>query len=193
LCLVGAARIAAYTAKLRQDEEDNMKSTLTRPTQRPATCRRSVVKPALIGLAMILSTTATAIAAEGVVAIESRFPVSETIDRLEQLAAEKGLTVFLRVDHAAGAAKIGQSLRPTELLVFGNPKGGTPLMQCSQSAGIDLPLKALAWEDAAGKVWLGYNDPAHLSARHALGADCAAALQAMTTALGGLAQAAAQP
>ncbi len=170
-----------------------MKSTLTRPTQRPATCRRSVVKPALIGLAMILSTTATAIAAEGVVAIESRFPVSETIDRLEQLATEKGLTVFLRVDHAAGAAKIGQTLRPTELLVFGNPKGGTPLMQCSQSAGIDLPLKALAWEDAAGKVWLGYNDPAHLSARHALGADCAAALQAMTTALGGLAQAAAQP
>lgn len=137
--------------------------------------------------------TAPAIAADGMVAIESGFPVKQTIDRLEKIVAEKGLTVFLRVDHAAGAAKIGQELRPTELLVFGNPQGGTPLMLCAQSAGIDLPLKALAWQDAAGQVWLGYNDPAYLSQRHALGEDCAAAIAAMAKALNGLAQAAVKP
>jgi uncharacterized protein (DUF302 family) len=76
------------------------------------------------------------------------------------------MTVFARIDHAAGAKKIGKSLRPTELLIFGNPKGGTPLMECAQSAGIDLPLKALVWEDAFAQVWLGYNDPAYLAKRH---------------------------
>jgi len=75
------------------------------------------------------------------------------------------------VDHAAGAKKIGKDLRPTELLVFGNPQGGTPLMECAQSAGIDLPLKALAWQDASGQVWLGYNDPQFLAARHGA-SDC---------------------
>ena len=78
----------------------------------------------------------------------------------------RGLTVFARIDHAAGAQAVGMALRPTELLIFGNAKGGTPLMQAQQTIGIDLPLKALAFEDAAGKAWLAYNDPAWLTGRH---------------------------
>jgi len=104
-------------------------------------------------------------AADGLVAVKSPHGVKETIDRFEAAAKSRGLNVFLRVDHAAGAKKIGKDLRPTELLVFGNPQGGTPLMECAQSAGIDLPLKALAWQDAAGQVWLGYNDPKFLASR----------------------------
>ena len=88
------------------------------------------------------------------------------MDRLETVLKEKGMTIFVRVDHAAGAKRVGKALRPTEVLVFGNPQGGTPLMECSQTAGIDLPLKALVWEDASGQVWLGYNDPAFLASRH---------------------------
>jgi len=88
------------------------------------------------------------------------------MDRFETAAKGKGLNIFLRVDHAAGAKKIGKDLRPTELLVFGNPQGGTPLMECAQTAGIDLPLKVLAWQDGAGQSWLGYNDPAFLAKRH---------------------------
>jgi uncharacterized protein (DUF302 family) len=76
------------------------------------------------------------------------------------------LTVFARIDHAAGAAKIGKRLRPTELLIFGNPQGGTPFMECAQTVGIDLPLKALTWEDSAGQAWVGYNDPQYLAKRH---------------------------
>ena len=93
-------------------------------------------------------------------------PSKATIDRLENAAKAKGLTIFARVDHAAGATSVGLPLRPTELLIFGNARGGTPLMQLAQTIGIDLPLKALAWEDAAGKTWLSYNDPAWLAARH---------------------------
>jgi uncharacterized protein (DUF302 family) len=95
--------------------------------------------------------------------------------------------VFLRVDHAAGAQKVGKSLRPTELLVFGNPQGGTPLMECAQTVGIDLPLKALAWQDAAGQVWLSYNDPQYLAERHGA-KDCATVVQNLRKALAGLAQ-----
>ena len=101
---------------------------------------------------------------------------------------ERGLNVFARIDHAAGAAKVGKTLRPTELLIFGNPQGGTPLMACAQTAGIDLPLKALVWTDAAGKVMLSYNDPAYLAKRH--GAASCPAVEGLTKALSGLAQAA---
>ena len=87
-------------------------------------------------------------------------------DRLENLLNSKGMTVFKRIDHAAGAASVGKTLRPTELVIFGNPKVGTPLMLCGQSIAIDLPQKALIWEDAAGQVWLSYNDPAFLKLRH---------------------------
>lgn len=117
-------------------------------------------------LLMILMAGIPAWAAEGLITVKSPHSVKDTLDRFEATAKAKGLNIFLRVDHAAGAKKVGKTLRPTELLVFGNPQGGTPLMECAQSAGIDLPLKALAWEDAAGQVWLGYNDPQFLAARH---------------------------
>jgi uncharacterized protein (DUF302 family) len=120
-----------------------------------------------IAFTMMLMLVAGSVhAAEGLISVKSANSVSETISRLEATAKEKGLKIFARIDHAAGAAKIGKLLRPTELLIFGNPKGGTPLMECAQTVGIDLPLKALAWEDAAGQVWLGYNDPQYIMRRH---------------------------
>ncbi len=119
----------------------------------------------------------------GIVSLESRFGVAETIDRLAQAVANVGLGVFARIDHAAGAREVGLELRPTELLIFGHPKGGTPLMQESQIAGIDLPVKALAWEDEAGKVWLSYNTADWIAARHHLGTTSATALAAITAGL----------
>jgi uncharacterized protein (DUF302 family) len=127
-----------------------------------------------------------AVGAEGVVSLKSGQSVKETLDSFERAAKARGLNIFLRLDHAAGAAKVGRSLRPTELLVFGNPQGGTPLMECSQSAGIDLPLKALAWEDSSGQVWLSYNDPAYLAERHGV-ANCPAVAN-LRKALAALAQ-----
>ena len=108
-------------------------------------------------------------AGDGLITVQSHFGVTETIDRLAEVVKRAGLLVFARIDHAAGARDVGASLRPTELLIFGNPKGGTPLMQDRQLAGIDLPVKALAWEDEQGKVWLSYNDPHWIAERHGLG------------------------
>jgi uncharacterized protein (DUF302 family) len=119
---------------------------------------------------------------EGLITVRSSYPVSETIDRLVGAVEAAGLNVFGRVDHAAGAAEIGMPLRPTELLLFGHPRGGTPLMQDRQSVGIDLPLKALAWEDEAGHVWLTYNDTGWLAQRHGLGPKSAAPLEAIRAA-----------
>jgi len=92
--------------------------------------------------------------------------VSVTIDKLESVLKKKGITVFARIDHQKGAKSIGKELRSTELLIFGNPKLGTPLMHSQQTVGIDLPMKALAWEDADGNVWLTYNKPAAMAERH---------------------------
>ncbi len=111
--------------------------------------------------------------ADGLIALKSPFPARDTMDRLEDNVKRRGLSVFARIDHAAGAAKVGKTLRPTEVLIFGNPQGGTPFMECAQTVGIDLPLKALVWEDAQGQVWLGYNDPAFLAKRHDV-AECPA-------------------
>jgi uncharacterized protein (DUF302 family) len=144
----------------------------------------AAVRYALL-IAAVLASGATG-AADGLVAIKSPHGVKETMDRLESAAKTRGLNVFLRVDHSAGAQKIGKSLRPTELLVLGNPQGGTPLMECAQSAGIDLPLKALSWQDEAGQVWLGYNDPQYLARRHGAG-DCGVVIQNLRKALDGLA------
>ncbi len=107
-------------------------------------------------------------AADGLIAMRSPYDAEMTVQRLEQQITERGLTIFARIDHAAGAAKVGASLRFTTLLVFGNPKGGTPFMLCDQAVGIDLPLKALVWEDVSGQVWLGYNDPAYIAQRHGI-------------------------
>jgi uncharacterized protein (DUF302 family) len=139
------------------------------------------------GLLALVLMAGGAGAAEGLVAVKSPHGVKETLDRFESAAKARGLDVFLRVNHAAGAQKIGKILRPTELLVFGNPRGGTPLMECAQSAGIDLPLKALAWQDASGQVWLGYNDPQYLADRHGA-RDCGPVVQNLRKALGGLAE-----
>lgn len=102
----------------------------------------------------------------GLISLSSKHSVDQTIQRLEALLQERGVTIFARVDHSGEAAKVGLSMRPTKLLIFGSPKGGTPLMQAAPSIAIDLPLKALFWEDADGKVWLTYNDPAYLQQRH---------------------------
>jgi uncharacterized protein (DUF302 family) len=133
----------------------------------------------------VLFTLPQALAVEGLVVLESAHGAKDTMDRLENAVQAKGMQVFARIDHAAGAAKIGQTLRPTELLIFGNPQGGTPFMQCAQSVGIDLPLKALVWQDDAGRVWLGYNDPAFLAQRHGV-AECPV-VGNMTKALAGFA------
>lgn len=105
-------------------------------------------------------------AANGLVTAPSTMSVADTMDKFEKIVSGKGMKIFSRVNHTAGAKSIGQELRPTQLLIFGNPKGGTPLMNCSQSFAIDLPLKALVWEDAKGKVWLGVNDMDMLAKRH---------------------------
>jgi len=114
------------------------------------------------------------------------------MDRLEAGVKAKGLTVFARIDHGAGAAAVGMPLRPTELLIFGNARGGTPLMEANQSVGIDLPLKALVHQDDAGKVWLSYNDPSWIAQRHGLSAAVTASVQAMARALDALATEAAK-
>jgi uncharacterized protein (DUF302 family) len=127
-------------------------------------------------------------AAEGLVTMASSRKAKATIDRLAAALAAKGVAIFARIDHAGNAAEAGMSLLPTELLIFGNAKAGTPLMQENQALGIDLPLKALAWEDEQGKAWLAYNDPAWLARRHGLGAGSDAAVAAMAAMLAGLAQ-----
>jgi uncharacterized protein (DUF302 family) len=105
---------------------------------------------------------------EGLTTIPSQFGPKETMDRLEAEIQAKKLTIFSRIDHAAGAAEVALALRPTELIIFGNARGGTPLMQSVQTVGIDLPLKALVWEDAAGKTWISYNEPGWLAQRHGI-------------------------
>jgi len=129
-----------------------------------------------------------AMAADGLTTIRSSFGPKETMNRVEAEVKVKGLTVFARVDHAAGAAEVGLPLRPIELLVFGNAKGGTPLMQSVQTIGIDLPLKALVWQDGSGATWLSYNDPRYLAKRHGLGREVEAAVNAKAAALDALAK-----
>ncbi|MFV8570860.1 DUF302 domain-containing protein [Marinobacter sp. SBS5] len=139
-------------------------------------------------LAAVAVMLVSPVAADGMVALKSPYSAEETMDRLEAEVKARSLNVFARINHAAGARKIGQSLRPTEVLVFGNPKGGTPFMACAQTVGIDLPLKALVWEDESSQVWLGYNDPAFIAERH--GASECGVVPNMQQALSGIAEAA---
>ena len=122
----------------------------------------------------------------------SRFGPKETMDRLETEIRAHGMEVFARIDHAAGAAEIGLALRTTELIIFGNARGGTPLMQSVQTVGIDLPLKALVWQDGAGKTWLAYNEPSWLAQRHGV-ANKDAAVSKMAEMLSALSRKAANP
>ena len=143
---------------------------------------------AAVAVAACVTLPTLASAADGLIEVKSPHSAKDTMNKLEDIVKQRGLNVFARIDHSAGAAKIGKMLRPTELLIFGNPQGGTPLMECAQTAGIDLPLKALVWEDASNQVWLGYNDPAFLAQRH--GAAACPVVDNLRKALAGIAEAA---
>jgi uncharacterized protein (DUF302 family) len=140
----------------------------------------------------IFFIVSTAAAGDGLNSVKSSHDVKATADRLENILEQKGMTVFIRINHAAAARKIGKKLRPTELVVFGNPKVGTPLVQCNQRVAIDLPQKALIWLDDKGQVWLSYNDPNYLAQRHGLG-DCAEVIKKVEKALDNFAKAATAP
>lgn len=141
-------------------------------------------------LPLILAVAAMAVdagaaparAADGVILVASVNDVKTTMNRLEKALTEKGITVFARIDHAGGAQQIGQTLRPTELLIFGNPKLGTPLMQKDQKMGLDLPLKALVFQGEDGKTYIAYTDPVYLSKRFGV-AEPAEVFQQMSGAL----------
>ena len=124
----------------------------------------------------------------GLMTLPSTHGPKETMSRLEAAVKAKGMTVFARIDHAAGAAAVGLPLRPTELLIFGNARAGTPLMQSVQTIAIDLPLKALVWQDDAGSTWLSYSDPRWLAKRHGAGHELDAAVNGMAAALDAVAQ-----
>ena len=149
------------------------------------------MKKPVIALAFLGLVAASAHAGDGIIAVKSAHDVPTTADKLVAVLEKKGMTVFTRVDHAAGAKSVDMTLGPTELVIFGNPKIGTALMKCAPSIAIDLPLKALIWEDSDGHTWLGYNDPAYLAARHKL-EDCDKVLEKMGNGMAGFAKAAAE-
>jgi uncharacterized protein (DUF302 family) len=122
---------------------------------------------------------------EGVISVPSPYPVPETLDRVETALRAKGVKIFARIDHRAEAVSVGLDMPPTQLLLFGNPKGGTPAMLAVPTAAIDLPLKALAWQDHDGKVWLSYNDPAYLQRRFGLSDDVVKPLAAAVGLIAG--------
>jgi uncharacterized protein (DUF302 family) len=131
-----------------------------------------------------------AMASDGMVNVQSNFNVEETADRMESILKEKGMTVFNRIKHSEAAAAVGIELRNTELILFGNPKVGSPLMKCQQSAAIDLPQKALIWEDDKATVWISYNNPRYLEKRHNI-TGCEEVISKIERALAGIAESAA--
>jgi uncharacterized protein (DUF302 family) len=145
----------------------------------------------VVFLVILLLALPVAMADDGLVNLRSQFTVTETLDRFEQAAKQAGLQIFTRIDHAAGAASVGQALRPTELLIFGNPKVGSGLISSNQRVAIALPLKALAWQDAQGVVWLSYTRPDYLLGRFEI-TDRSQVQQRMRDLLAKLAKAATQ-
>jgi len=129
-------------------------------------------------------------AAQGLTTVPSSYGPKDTMNRLEAAVEAKGMTVFARIDHAAGADAVGLPMRPTEVLIFGSAKAGTPLMRAIQTIAIDLPLKALVWQDGSGNTRLSYNDPAWLAQRHGLGGETETAVGIMAGALDAVAKAA---
>lgn len=129
------------------------------------------MKSLILAIILMLSPAVSMAADNSLATVPSSYSVAETLNRLEATVKEKGITVFARIDHQAEAAKAGLTMKASQLLIFGNPKAGTPLMKAAPATGIDLPLKALAWEDAEGKVWLSYNRPEFLKQRHGLSDD----------------------
>jgi uncharacterized protein (DUF302 family) len=132
-------------------------------------------------------------AAEGLITVRSSHGPEVTMNRFEAEVRSRGMSVFAHIDHAAAAAAVGLSLRPTDLLIFGNANGGTPLMEAVQAIGIDLPLKALVWQDDSGATWLSYNDPSWLAQRHSLDESTNATIKAMSGALEAIASKATGP
>lgn len=140
----------------------------------------------LLGVLTLFSVQ-IAIAQDGISRVDSPFDVSTTLDKLTTALESQGMTIFGRIDHAANAEKAELSLRPTQVLLFGNPKLGTPLMNCAQSVALDLPQKMLAWEDESGQTYLGWNDPAYLKSRHGI-EGCDEVLQKVSGALASFAK-----
>ena len=129
---------------------------------------------ALVSAVTLAGCASMADTGNGMVAVRSPYSAADTASRLEAQVKQRNLAVVARVDHAAAAQRVNMTLRPTEVLIFGNPQAGTPLMLCAQGVGIDLPMKALVWEDAQQQTWLAYNDPVWIVRRHG-GGDCPAA------------------
>ena len=153
------------------------------------------MKALVFAIAAMLTTAFSvnnAYAQDGVVSVQSPHDVATTIDKLTAVLEEKGMNVFGRVNHAQNAQNVDLELRPTEVLIFGNPKIGTPLMNCAQSVALDLPQKMLAWQDEAGNVYLGWNDPMYLKTRHAI-EGCDEVLGKVSDALANFAKAATAP
>ena len=147
------------------------------------------MKKSILAALSILFIAIPVAAADGVVNIPSAFNVEETADRMESILNEKGMTIFKRIKHSEDAGKVGIELRETELIIFGNPKVGSPLMKCQQSVAIDLPQKALIWEDDKAKVWISYNDPRYLEKRHNI-TGCEEVISKIEKALAGIAKSA---
>ena len=141
---------------------------------------------------LILLAAVPVLAAEGMVNVQSAFSVAETAERLEKILSNKGMTVFNQINHSEAAQKVGVVLNDTRLIVFGNPKVGSPLMRCQQSVAIDLPQKAVIWEDAQSQTWISYNDPRFLEKRHNI-TGCEEVLAKIEKALAGITKAAATP
>ena len=147
------------------------------------------MKKVILAALSILFIAIPVAAADGVVDVPSTFNVEETADRMVRILNKKGMTIFNRIKHSESAAKVGIELRKTELIIFGNPKVGSPLMACQQSVAIDLPQKALIWEDHNAKVWISYNDPRYLEKRHNI-SGCEEAITKIEKALAGIAKSA---
>jgi len=150
------------------------------------------LRKTLIIVFLCALVTGTAFAQDGLISVKSAYDVTTTADRLEKVLKEKGMSVFARIDHALGAQRAGKTLPPTILLIFGNPKVGTPLMHCNRTVAIDLPQKALIWQDNTGRVWLTYNDPDYLMQRHKLKA-CRQVIEKIRNALAAFAKTATRP
>ena len=148
------------------------------------------MKKSSITFLLILFTVLPLMAAEGLIKVQSDFTVKETTERLENMLNEKGMTIFNQINHSDAAQKVGVELRETRLIIFGNPKVGSPLMQCQQSVAIDLPQKAIIWEDDKSKVWISYNDPRYLGKRHNI-IGCDEVISKVEKALSGITKAAA--
>ena len=147
------------------------------------------MKTLMLAISVVLIMSVTAYAAQGMIDVKSSFGVKETGDRLENVLKEKGMTIFNRVKHSDAAKNVGVELRETELIIFGNPKVGSPLMKCQQSVAIDLPQKALIWKDSEGKVWISYNNPRYLKKRHNI-SNCEEVISKIEKALAGISKAA---